>query len=287
VLDHGDTCKDVVHALEAAALVVTVAHGPADLEACMADSGDVDLLLIGDRVEGLDGTAACRVVRGDPRHAEIPVLITTPALEPQLLRAAAMSGAEGVVAEPVDAAALRARTIGLIERSRALRNLAETDRLTGLANRHKLDEELARFTSLADRFHQPLTLTLIDLDHFKHVNDRYGHLMGDAVLRAVARLLCDRYRGEDVVARWGGEELAVVTFGMLKADSTRRAGESLRALRRLEFPAPDGGSFRVAFSAGVAEYPTDATDTTGLYRAADAALYTAKATGRDRVVAAT
>jgi diguanylate cyclase (GGDEF)-like protein len=171
------------------------------------------------------------------------------------------------------------------ERAELLRGLAETDSLTGLANRRKAATVLEHFLSLCHRHGHALAFAILDLDHFKRVNDQHGHAAGDEVLRRVAHLLQQSFRGEDVVARWGGEEFAVAMYASSCADGARRLNAMLDNLRREVFVAA-GESFGVTFSAGVAEYPANAADLEALYRVADEALYQAKAAGRARVVAA-
>jgi diguanylate cyclase (GGDEF)-like protein/PAS domain S-box-containing protein len=165
-----------------------------------------------------------------------------------------------------------------------LKEQAGTDTLTGLANREHSLELLEMVLALARRQGRPVCFAFLDLDHFKQVNDRYGHQMGDAVLRRVGQLLRSAFRGEDVVARWGGEEFFVGLFGTIKADAVKRLGTVLDQLRAETFTAPDGTRFRVTCSAGIAQFPTDATEVQTLYALADRALYQAKAAGRDRIV---
>jgi diguanylate cyclase (GGDEF)-like protein len=124
----------------------------------------------------------------------------------------------------------------------------------------------------------------LDLDCFKQINDRYGHATGDMVLRRLGERIKRSLRGEDVVARWGGDEFVVGMYGMTKHDGQQKLMEVLEALDLEEFTAPDHTKFRVTFSAGVAQYPEDGTALQSLYRSADTALYEAKVAGRDRVL---
>jgi diguanylate cyclase (GGDEF)-like protein len=144
---------------------------------------------------------------------------------------------------------------------------------------------LEHFLGLCHRHGHTLAFGILDLDHFKQVNDRHGHAAGDDVLRRVAHLLQQSFRGEDVVARWGGEEFAVAMYASTKADGARRLSVMLDILRGVRFESA-GATFGVTFSAGVAEYPANAEDLEALYRAADGALYQAKAAGRARIVVA-
>jgi diguanylate cyclase (GGDEF)-like protein len=164
-----------------------------------------------------------------------------------------------------------------------LRRAADVDSLTGVATRRRGIEVLERLFRLAHRQRQPISIAAIDLDHFKEVNDRYGHLVGDGVLRRVAAILAGCFRGEDVVARWGGEEFVVGMYSMPCYAAVRRLELALDKLRAERFETGNE-TFTVTFSAGVAEFPTDGTDWTTLYRIADESLTRAKAAGRNRVV---
>ena len=139
------------------------------------------------------------------------------------------------------------------------------------------------FVTRWDDERRPLSLALLDLDHFKRVNDRYGHPIGDEVLRRIGQLLARSFRGEDVVARWGGEELAIGLYDSDKAATVERLERVLGQLREETFAGPDGATFHVTCSAGVAEYRADGETLPDLCRAAGAALYRAKRLGRDRV----
>jgi diguanylate cyclase (GGDEF)-like protein len=173
----------------------------------------------------------------------------------------------------------------MLEAMRALRAQAETDSLTGLANRGKSGEELARFVSLAERFSQSLSVAMLDLDRFKQVNDTYGHAAGDSVLRRLGEHLRRDFRDQDLVGRWGGEEFIVAMYGMTREDGARRLTGTLERFCEEQF-AGSWGAFRVSFSAGVAVYPHDGADADAVCAAADATLYRAKAAGRARVLAA-
>jgi diguanylate cyclase (GGDEF)-like protein len=174
----------------------------------------------------------------------------------------------------------------LAEQDARLRALAEVDQLTQLANRHKSTEMLTHLLGLARRQHVPFSLVVVDVDHFKQVNDRFGHATGDEVLRHLSRTLRGSFRDEDVVARWGGEEFVVGMYGIATGDGVTRLYRVLETVRRESFTAPDGSEFEVTFSAGVAEFPRNGSDLQSLYRSADAALYGAKDAGRARVFAA-
>lgn len=158
-----------------------------------------------------------------------------------------------------------------------IRRMASTDALTGIANRRTFEEMLERELGRARRNGEQVTLVMLDIDHFKKLNDTHGHLVGDAVLRSAGTALQDSCRDFDTPARYGGEEFAVI----LPACSAREsllAGERLReAIANADSPVG------ITASAGVATFPTHAGDLDGLIRAADEALYESKRAGRNRV----
>jgi diguanylate cyclase (GGDEF)-like protein len=170
-----------------------------------------------------------------------------------------------------------------------LRSLAVTDALTGLPNhrflQQRLGEEVERVVRRAARGEdRPLSLALLDLDHFKTINDTYGHPTGDAVLRAVARTASGVLRASDVACRYGGEEFAVVLVDTTGPEAMRACERMAEAIRALELTDDDGRPLgRVTASFGVATTVGVGLDRPGLIAAADRALYAAKRDGRDRV----
>jgi len=172
----------------------------------------------------------------------------------------------------------------LEEANRELERVAHTDMLTGLANRRLLLARLDMEFSRARRHGTPLSLLLIDLDRFKQVNDTRGHLVGDAVLRATGAQLRALTRPEDIPARYGGEELALLLTDTGAEGARTAALRVWQHLRSIAHEDPAGGSFRVSCCIGVALLdPTD-SHANDLIARADAALYAAKAGGRDCVM---
>jgi diguanylate cyclase (GGDEF)-like protein len=245
-----------------------------------------DLLVLDIDLPNVDGIQLCRAVRAEPRWAQLPILFVTGRTDPDAVQRVYAAGADDFVAKPIVGPELVTRARNRLERVQLFRRLAETDGLTGSANRRSAEQTLERLERLSARYRQPLAVALLDLDGFKQVNDTHGHGAGDLVLRRLAGLLRRSFRGEDVVARWGGEEFLVGMYGMTRDDGVHRIAECLEALRATPFHPPGGPEFHVSFSAGVAEFPHDGTDLAALYRAADQALYRAKAAGRDRVLPA-
>ena len=242
-----------------------------------------DLVILDVDMPQLNGIELCRVMRNDPRWAAVPVLFLTDPVDPAVVTRMFEVGGDDFVTKPVLGPELVARVRNRIERTRMLRRAADVDSLTGVATRRRGIEVLERLFRLAHRQRQPISIAAIDLDHFKDVNDRFGHLVGDGVLRQVAAILAGCFRGEDIVARWGGEEFVVGMYSMPSDAAVRRLELALNKLRAERFESGDE-TFTVTFSAGVAEFPTDGTDWTTLYRMADDSLTRAKMSGRNRVV---
>ena len=163
-------------------------------------------------------------------------------------------------------------------RAEILHDWATTDPLTGLANRRAAEAGLEREIAYAQRYHQPLSVIIADLDHFKDVNDTHGHAHGDRVLREVTARLQARVRDSDLTARWGGEELLVVAPGIDLREATALAERCRRALA--EEPVAGLG---ITATLGVAEF-TPEDDRDSLLARADRQLYAGKAAGRNRVV---
>ena len=179
-----------------------------------------------------------------------------------------------VAAQFVAYAALALRNAYLLEQ---IQSMADTDGLTGLANRRMFDVTLDRELQRARRDSGTVSLFMLDVDHFKAFNDRHGHLAGDQRLQAVARALEQSNRGFDLVARYGGEEFAVILPGC-PADESLHVADRLRQTIRALAPATP-----ITVSVGVSTFPEDAQDANALLKAADEALYASKHAGRDRV----
>ncbi len=167
-----------------------------------------------------------------------------------------------------------------------LREQAVRDPLTGLYNRRYLDEALGREMLRAARYGHPIGIVMCDIDHFKAVNDKYGHAVGDEVLRVSAELLGANARGSDIVCRFGGEEFLLL-LPDAALDVTHKRAERLRAELAAKRITLGSAVVQVTASFGVAALPEHGTTSDQLILAADKAMYKAKEAGRDRVVVAT
>ncbi|HPC36688.1 MAG TPA: diguanylate cyclase [Candidatus Marinimicrobia bacterium] len=176
------------------------------------------------------------------------------------------------------------RTQALEEANRRLESLSTTDALTGIYNRRHFDQELKREIARSKRYNSPLSLLMLDIDLFKIVNDTYGHLLGDEVLKAIGQILTNCLRKNDICARYGGEEFVV----LLPETGEKEAflvAEKIRATVAKREIAFEQSLARVTISIGIAQFnSTEMAEGTQLVDAADKALYQAKRSGRNKSV---
>jgi polar amino acid transport system substrate-binding protein len=162
-----------------------------------------------------------------------------------------------------------------------LLKLAETDKLTGLYNRSKLDKMLREKYELFLRYNTPCGVAILDIDHFKNINDTYGHQTGDSVLVEISQLMAHSIRTTDVVGRWGGEEFLILAPNSNTHETTKLANKLLEQLRKHQCSVVG----TVAASCGVSSF-AQGKDIQNTLRLADNALYLAKEKGRDQVICA-
>ena len=271
--------------LEREAVRVVALEGPDGFLEALSETAP-DLVVLDVDMPDASGPDLCRVMRADRRFRHLPVVFLTARTDAGTIESVFEAGADDFVTKPIVAPELLGRIRNRLECVRLYQELAEIDALTGVANRRKFTLDAERYLALSRRHGQPLSVALIDLDHFKQINDTHGHAAGDEVLRRLGRLLTTNFRAEDTVARWGGEEFAIAMLGMTREDGVARVADALEHFRTMEVPVPGQEPVSATFSAGVAQYQEDGDDLQALYRAADAALYAAKGGGRNRVVPA-
>ncbi|MFQ5937077.1 MAG: GGDEF domain-containing protein [Acidiferrobacterales bacterium] len=225
----------------------------------------------------------------------LPVIVIAGVVDKDDRDLAFRNGANDFVTKPIDSAELQARvrvhhklsrTIRELEASRqALAEQATTDPLTRLKNRRAFYQEGRHGLALSQRSNTSLSVMLLDLDHFKRVNDTYGHQAGDKVLIAISALLGRMSRAVDTVARVGGEEFAIVLPGTNRDGAAVLAERIRAAVEKAPFQA-HGEPLSITISIGFATFSADSADTVeGLLKIADRRLYTAKREGRNRVCA--
>jgi len=240
-----------------------------------------DLVLLDVDMPGMDGFEVCRRLKADQQTKDIPIIFLTGASETDEKIKGLDLGATDYITKPFDIAELRARVRATLRTSYLLHLLSKKamiDGLTGLWNRSYFDQRLTAELSLARRSNKPLSCIMCDIDHFKQVNDRYGHPGGDQVLRDVAHLLVEGCRVEDVICRYGGEEFAIIGPNT-PSNGAAGLAERLRAgIAQSEFHH-QGTAIRVTCSFGIADVESGQQ----IVQCADEALYRAKHCGRNRV----
>ena len=253
----------------------------------------VDIVLCDMHMDRCDGLRFLALKAGDEALADIPVIMRTGDEGVDAMVQAFGLGAQDYVTKTASLAELQARLSvhlklkRVTDELRAQRALLELqsrqDGLTGLANRRGLDEVLLREVARCNRYGRPMSVVMIDLDRFKELNDRYGHQAGDQVLCEAAELIRGFVRSQDIVARYGGEEIAVL-MPETPMEQAALVAERLRVALAMKVFHFRGDELRVTASFGVVGSPTlPAQDASELLRLADRALYRAKAQGRNRV----
>lgn len=262
--------------------VITLDH-PLQLWSYL-ETAPPDLLVLDVEMPELNGIELCQTLRNDPRWGWLPILFLTSRTDPDTVHQIFTAGADDYVNKPVVAAELVTRILNRLERARMLRRLTETDSLTGVTNRQQSTQDLRKLLQLAKRAQQPVCLAVLKPDSLQQINHQYGQGIGDQVLYQVGQLLRQKFRSEDVIARWSGAEFVVGTYGMTRSDGVEWLAEVLETLRSQKFPTQRGDRFTVTFSAGVSQYPDDGVGLDLLYQAAIATLALAKDAGGDRVL---
>lgn len=231
----------------------------------------------------LSGLEVCRMLRASPEWRDLLIFFLTSHLGPEARLAGFDAGGDDYVPKPVLEQELLARIRVRTDRTRFAKERADRDALTGLYNRRAFVEAVSRQLADRRRHPRPLSLALLDLDHFKQVNDTHGHAAGDRVLAALGKLLASSFRTADLRARWGGEEFVVVLDGEDAEACEAVLRRTLEELREIVFRGDSGELFRMTFSAGIASFPEDASTLDQLVKVADERMYAAKAAGRDGV----
>lgn len=265
--------------------------GLAALESCRRDQPDVILLDV--EMPGLDGFQVLAALKEDPALADVPVVFLTSRSGVSDVVTGLRGGAHDYLKKPFDHIELVARVAAAVQvkklqdqlrqRNAELERMSRTDALTGLYNRRHLDDQLERQLTNAERHGDEVCVLLLDIDHFKTINDSFGHPAGDLVLTAFADLMRSELRANDILGRWGGEEFLVI---MPRTDlgGALVVAERLRVAVGATAVRAGSESIRVTVSGGCVAGASDPAD--ALLQRVDACLYAAKTAGRDRIVTA-
>lgn len=242
-----------------------------------------DMVLMDIYMPGCSGSDLALMIRQMPDYFALPIVYVSSETDRRKQLVAMRIGADAFMAKPVEPEELVSAVAIRAERMRALRSLIARDSLTSLFNHTTTTQMLEAALALAFRRGTALCFAMIDIDHFKQVNDRFGHPVGDQVIVALARVLQQQLRGSDIVGRYGGEEFAVILQDVTLAQAVILLDKLRQVFSRIVFHA-GAEEFRCTFSAGVADC-VGRVRAESLCDAADIALYEAKRLGRDRVVA--
>lgn len=267
-----------------------------------AKTVNADIILLDRILPDIDGNDVCRWLKLDHATRDIPVIMLTAKGEMSDKVSGLEAGADDYLPKPFDEAELNARIYvrlraktnqdELKQKNRQLEDmltrvesLAIMDQLTGLYNRRRFETIFSNEFKRASRYQLPLSLLMIDIDHFKTVNDTLGHQDGDIVLRELAQVIQSTIREVDSPARWGGEEFVVLSPNTTKENGLRAAERVRKAIANHSFATMPGK--KITVSIGVAGIPdTDLDNRDKLLHAADLAMYNAKKNGRNRVESA-
>jgi diguanylate cyclase (GGDEF)-like protein len=246
---------------------------------------DPDIIVMDLYMPECSGLDLAQIVRQFPAYTTIPILFLSTESRLDLQLRARHLGADDFLPKPLQPGQLISAVTSRANRYRELKKLTDRDSLTGLLNHTNILRNLERELSVASRAQAPVSFAMIDIDHFKSVNDTYGHVVGDQVILHVTHLVRNRLRRVDYVGRYGGEEFAVV---MPNTDTiaAKEVMDKLREAAQEVEHESEVGKFHVTFSCGIATYPTFKT-VLDLTQAADDSLYKAKRAGRNQVVVAT
>lgn len=241
-----------------------------------------DLILLDVQMPEMNGYDVLKSLKENSVTAQIPIIFVTGKDTVEDEEYGLELGAMDYITKPIRPSIVKARVkthITLKQQHNSLLEMATHDQLTGLYNRHYLSDVLDKKVSQIKRHSEPLSVIIVDIDHFKKVNDTFGHLMGDQVLQAVANVMDASARKGDVAARFGGEEFIIVLDNCTAQDALVKA-EKLRSTIAALHPQ----EISVTASFGVAQLEDDTQRYEDLLKNADTALYVAKEEGRNRVI---
>jgi diguanylate cyclase (GGDEF)-like protein len=298
--DHEDNVEVLKARLEARGYEVKGANdGQAALDTI--EHWVPDLVLLDVMMPKVDGLEVVRRIKANDALPFIPVIMQTALDSTERMVAGFEAGADDYVTKPINFAELEARVKSLLrikalqealaEREKELSEMNDkllymslTDGLTGIDNRRALEQKLHDMFEHSYRLHEPISCVMCDIDHFKKVNDTYGHQVGDEVLKQFAAILKGEAREIDRAGRYGGEEFLLLLPGTV-LDSAVTFAERLRQRVAEHTFSYDGGTLQRTMSCGVAAWPHPrVADAEAMLRSADDALYVAKELGRNRVV---
>lgn len=252
----------------------------------MAKELKPSLVLLDLEMPGMDGFEVIRRLKDDPATLETAIIVLSGLQSPQDKVTAFDLGAIDYITKPFDLMELRVRVRSAIRINALLEMLAlraNIDGLTGLYNRAHFDIRWAEEVEAANRYDRPLTLVMIDIDHFKSLNDNYGHPAGDAVLEGFSQMLQHVHRQSDIACRYGGEEFALIMPSTAPSDALSLCERIRETLQETSWPRHPERACTASFGIAGASQSVEVGPVEWL-ETADRALYQAKQTGRNKVM---
>lgn len=247
----------------------------------------VDLILLDIMMPEMDGFEVCRCLKADKESKDIPIIFITAKTDEDSIEKAYELGGSDYVTKPFLPRELLARVkkeLYIQDIITELKTLASSDPMTRLYNRRYFNNISQHILGLAQREKQSLSLIMLDIDHFKKINDTYGHKSGDEVIISLANLMLNQQRQSDIICRYGGEEFVMLLPNTPLADATQIAEKLRRKIATQSIKSQTGDTIFFTISAGTASVNLKTEDTIekALHRA-DEALYQAKNSGRNRI----
>ena len=270
--------------LKMAGMDVQIASDPSGV-LLLLEEFHPDLILMDLYLPQVSGIELAKVIRQMDEYVYVPILFVSSDDDFNKQIEALSLGGDDFLIKPIKAAHLVALVKSRLERLKTLRTFMVRDSLTGLLNHTSFLDFLYYEFSRCQRQNSRMALAMLDIDHFKRVNDSYGHMFGDTVLKSLARLMRQRLRKSDLIGRYGGEEFVVLFLDTDAEIAFRIMDEIRQCFSEMKFAPRQQETFSVTFSCGVAAFPEfSAPDT--LIDAADQAMYKAKSINRNQIVMA-
>jgi len=252
-----------------------------------------DVVLLDVMMPGMSGFEVCKEIRKIKESTQLPVILLTAKGEKDDIIEGINAGANDYITKPFESEILIAKINALVKlkelqdelekKNKLLENLAITDGLTGVYNYRFFYQKLKEEFERAKRYETPLACIMMDLDFFKNINDKYGHMVGDTVLIELATKITENIRKNDVFARYGGEEFVLLLPHTSENGAYNEAERIRKAVENFHFSHVEEGEVKI--SLGISNYPADYINTPDdLLKCADTALYKAKKSGRNRTV---
>lgn len=281
IVDDSEATADYYSlSLQNVGMKTKVVTNPLDIMRHMVEF-EPDLILMDLYMPECSGGELSELIRQQDGYVGTPIVFLSAETNPEAQIEAMSFGADEFLTKPVRIRHLVAVVKIRVQRFRQVKSLIVRDSLTGLYNHTHTKELLERETNLSNRNGKPLQFAMIDIDHFKLVNDNYGHPVGDSVIKILARLLKQSLRSTDIIGRYGGEEFAVIL-----PDTNEKEAENILNKIRQNFSeivlSSEHGDVKCTFSAGIAGYPS-LRNSTDITQSADEALYFSKNSGRNQV----